>query len=416
MKERAMEERQAGDRATIGVVVPTHDRPQLLRETLRAILEQDVSAPLDIVVVFDRSEPDRTLEELSTDDRRVRVVANTRTPGLAGARNSGILAVDTDWVAFCDDDDVWAPQRLRAQLERSERDPEAVVLTTGIRVLHEGSTIDRLAGKDRIPLADLTRSRMAMLHSSTLLLRRSALLVRSGWSTRPSPGARTRTGTCSCAPPRWATWHTSTSRSSSSGGAGRRTSPAGSRRTSTPWSGCWSGIPASPGTTAERRASTASWRSARPPWDAVPRRCAGQVAPCAGAGPSPAPTSRWRWRWGACPPPGCCRCSTAGAAGCRRDGRPSAAEQRGRRMPGRPLRTSDPGAVEARRPGAEDGRRPRSLGCRQTAIRSSRSTDSGGRDDPSTSAGPTATGRPVAHISACRHSPATPAMDARHRC
>jgi len=190
MKERAMEERQAGDRATIGVVVPTHDRPQLLRETLRAILEQDVSAPLDIVVVFDRSEPDRTLEELSTDDRRVRVVANTRTPGLAGARNSGILAVDTDWVAFCDDDDVWAPQRLRAQLERSERDPEAVVLTTGIRVLHEGSTIDRLAGKDRIPLADLTRSRMAMLHSSTLLLRRSALLGPLGLVDEAIPGSQ----------------------------------------------------------------------------------------------------------------------------------------------------------------------------------------------------------------------------------
>ena len=35
----------------------------------------------------------------------VLVLANWRTSGLAGARNTGILALDTELVAFCDDDD-----------------------------------------------------------------------------------------------------------------------------------------------------------------------------------------------------------------------------------------------------------------------------------------------------------------------
>ena len=177
-------------RPTVGVVVPTHDRPALLRETLQAILDQDAPVGLDVVVVFDRSTPDHSLEELGSADRRVRVLANERTPGLAGNRNTGILALDTEWVAFCDDDDVWAPGKLRAQLGRARRHPEADVVTTAIRVSYEGAESDRLAGQDRVRHADLLRSRMAMLHSSTLLLRRSALLGRLGLVDEEIPGSQ----------------------------------------------------------------------------------------------------------------------------------------------------------------------------------------------------------------------------------
>jgi glycosyltransferase involved in cell wall biosynthesis len=180
-----------GGRPTVGVVVPTHDRPALLRDTLRAILEQDAPVGLDVVVVFDRSAPDTTLEELGTGDRRVRVLTNARTPGLAGNRNTGIMALDTDWVAFCDDDDTWAPGKLRAQLERAQQHPETVLVSTSIRVAYEDrAEVDRLAGQDEIRHTDLLRSRMAMLHSSTLLLRRSALLGPLGLVDEEIPGSQ----------------------------------------------------------------------------------------------------------------------------------------------------------------------------------------------------------------------------------
>ncbi|MCW2635721.1 MAG: glycosyltransferase family 2 protein [Blastococcus sp.] len=177
-------------RATVGVVVPTHDRPELLRETLRSILAQDTDTELDVVVVFDRSTPDPALAELSIPGRRVRVMSNTRTPGLAGSRNSGILALDTDWVAFCDDDDTWAPRRLSAQLERAGRHPEAELITTAICVLFEGAEVPRLAGTDTVTRAELARHRMAMLHSSTLLVRRDALLGRLGMVDEAIPGSQ----------------------------------------------------------------------------------------------------------------------------------------------------------------------------------------------------------------------------------
>ena len=177
-------------RPTVGVVVPTHDRPELVRRTLQAIIAQDAEADLDVVVVFDRSEPDDTVASLGVPGRRVRAVVNDRTPGLAGARNTGILALGTEWVAFCDDDDVWAPGKLAAQLERSSRRPDADVLTTGICVAYEGAEVPRLAGTDEVHHADLLRSRMAMLHSSTLLLRRSALLGPLGLVDETIPGSQ----------------------------------------------------------------------------------------------------------------------------------------------------------------------------------------------------------------------------------
>jgi glycosyltransferase involved in cell wall biosynthesis len=159
----------------VGVVLATHNRPRLMRRALASILEQSYAADIEVVLVFDRSAPDFSLEREGTG-RRVRVITNTRTPGLAGARNSGILALDTDLVGFCDDDDVWLPGKLEAQVSRLLAHPQAQFCTTAMRVDCDGRSTVRTALKDRVTLADMARSRMAMLHSSSFLFRRAAMV------------------------------------------------------------------------------------------------------------------------------------------------------------------------------------------------------------------------------------------------
>jgi glycosyltransferase involved in cell wall biosynthesis len=175
---------------TVGVVVPTHDRPQLVRETLRSIVAQDTEHDLDVVVVADRAEPDRSLVGLSRPGRTVRVLANERTPGLAGARNTGLLALDTELVAFCDDDDTWCPGKLSAQLDRLARTPAADMVTTAITVVYGRAESPRLAGGDSVSHEQLLRSRMSMLHSSTFLLRRDAMLGDLGLVDESIPGSQ----------------------------------------------------------------------------------------------------------------------------------------------------------------------------------------------------------------------------------
>ena len=171
---------------SVGVVVPTHNRPGPLRTALAAVLAQEYPGQLRVVVVYDRAEPDTAL----TDRDRVTVVANARTPGLAGARNTGILMLDTDLVAFCDDDDEWLAGKLRAQVEAMRARPSAEFASCGILVDYAGNSHPRLAGRAEVTHADLLRSRMVMVHSSTYLVRRDALTGGIGLVDETIPGSQ----------------------------------------------------------------------------------------------------------------------------------------------------------------------------------------------------------------------------------
>jgi glycosyltransferase involved in cell wall biosynthesis len=164
---------------SVSVVIPTHQRPELVRRAIRSVLDQEYDGWMEVVVVFDRAEPDRSLERLD-DERPVRVMANERTPGLAGSRNTGILASSGRLVAFCDDDDMWLPGKLVTQVDALQATPGAEFVTTAMTVDYQGKRTTRLAGRDRVDHTALLRSRMAMLHSSSFLIRRTALLDHIG--------------------------------------------------------------------------------------------------------------------------------------------------------------------------------------------------------------------------------------------
>jgi glycosyltransferase involved in cell wall biosynthesis len=156
----------------VDVVIATRDRPELLRAAIRSVLDQDYDGDIRVFVVFDQHPEDPSLTA-GDAHRSVTVVSNARTPGLAGARNTGILALDSDLVAFCDDDDRWAPQKLSRQT-RALGDGEFA--TCAIEVEFRDRCTPRLAGCDLVTVEQLARSRMAMLHSSSFLIRRAALV------------------------------------------------------------------------------------------------------------------------------------------------------------------------------------------------------------------------------------------------
>jgi glycosyltransferase involved in cell wall biosynthesis len=107
------------DAATVSVVIPTHNRRDLLRSCLRGVMGQE-DVDLEIIVVDDGS-TDGTTELLQAiGDPRLRVIRHDVARGVAAARNTGIAAAHGQWVAFTDDDDLWAPSKLREQLEAGE--------------------------------------------------------------------------------------------------------------------------------------------------------------------------------------------------------------------------------------------------------------------------------------------------------
>jgi glycosyltransferase involved in cell wall biosynthesis len=104
----------------VSVVIPTRSRWSLLSTAaLPAALEQqDVDHE---VIVVDDGSSDETAERLAEiADSRLRVLRNETPGGVAVARNRGVFEARGRWISFLDDDDVWSPRKLRAQLDAAE--------------------------------------------------------------------------------------------------------------------------------------------------------------------------------------------------------------------------------------------------------------------------------------------------------
>ena len=104
----------------VSVVVPTRDRRELLSQTLGTVLRQR-SIDLEAIVI-DEGSSDGTRDSVTgLEDPRVRYFRNELPTGVSSARNRGIEEARGEWVAFVDDDDLWAPDKLAEQLVAARR-------------------------------------------------------------------------------------------------------------------------------------------------------------------------------------------------------------------------------------------------------------------------------------------------------
>jgi glycosyltransferase involved in cell wall biosynthesis len=107
----------------VSVVIPTHDRADLVLEAVNSVLVQDYT-DYEIIVVDDGSS-DETEHVLS------RLIQNgiiryyyQNNQGEAAARNFGIIMSKGEFVAFLDSDDLFEPKKLGRQVEYLRAHPE----------------------------------------------------------------------------------------------------------------------------------------------------------------------------------------------------------------------------------------------------------------------------------------------------
>jgi hypothetical protein len=165
---------QANGAGQISVVVPAHNRAELLRHTLRSVAEQE--EPVVEIIVADDGSTDGTAAVLA-DFGAVHVRNPAGGWGPSRARNAGLERVRTEYVAFLDSDDLWLPgatRVLRAALERHREAPFAFGRALSALRTDAGWRPDGLIGASREERAGL----------------REALFVRN---SVPSPGALVRT-------------------------------------------------------------------------------------------------------------------------------------------------------------------------------------------------------------------------------
>jgi len=98
--------------ADVSVIIPCYNAEKFLRSTLESILNQTILCR-EIIAVNDGS-TDGTLELLRSYKDKIKIIT-IKNSGPAVARNVGIKVATSKYIAFCDSDDIWLPNKIEKQ-------------------------------------------------------------------------------------------------------------------------------------------------------------------------------------------------------------------------------------------------------------------------------------------------------------
>lgn len=111
------------DTPLVSVIVPTYNRPDFLVRTMRSILDQTYDN-IELVVISNcRSDENRKAAD-SLNDPRVYYADQDNSGGPSAPRNHGIRLAKGEYIAVCDDDDIWLPTKLEKQIEALQNNPD----------------------------------------------------------------------------------------------------------------------------------------------------------------------------------------------------------------------------------------------------------------------------------------------------
>jgi glycosyltransferase involved in cell wall biosynthesis len=111
-------------RPLLSAVIPTRNRAGMVCEAVESALCQR-HGEVEVIVVDDASTDDTANVLAGTFASRIRLIRLPQRRGAGAARNAGVRLASGELVAFLDDDDLWLPGKLDAELRVFERFPDA---------------------------------------------------------------------------------------------------------------------------------------------------------------------------------------------------------------------------------------------------------------------------------------------------
>lgn len=158
---------------TVSVVIPTHNQPSLLIETLMSVFSQTFT-DYEIIIINDGSTDD-TLKQLEPFADKVKIITQANS-GIGAARNCGIDHARGKYVAMLDHDDLWSPEKLAVQVAFLKAHPECCGVTVPFvkstapnECIPNLSALNSLDGVLKRPLQKVIQGHNFLLTSSVLM-------------------------------------------------------------------------------------------------------------------------------------------------------------------------------------------------------------------------------------------------------
>lgn len=109
----------------ISVIIPAYNAEKTIKETIDSVLNQTFT-DFELIVINDGSE-DSTLDIVSSiPDPRIKVFSYSNS-GPQKSRNRGLEKASGEYIALLDSDDLWTQDKLEAQLQALQENPDVLV-------------------------------------------------------------------------------------------------------------------------------------------------------------------------------------------------------------------------------------------------------------------------------------------------
>lgn len=120
----------------VSIIVPTFNRAKILTRTLESIFNQTYK-DYEVIVISNGSTDDTKDVIDSFKDHRLRYIFQKGSGSPASPRNTGIRAAHGDFIAFCDDDDLWLPDKLEKQVRFLQKHLDYDICCTKMKHFNE---------------------------------------------------------------------------------------------------------------------------------------------------------------------------------------------------------------------------------------------------------------------------------------
>lgn len=175
----------------ISVVIPLYNKRPHISTAIDSVLSQNIDNIdnidiIKVIVVNDGSTDGGEDVVAAYQERGVQLI-NQKNQGESAARNAGVAAAETEYVAFLDADDWWLPNHLKVLLQLIERHPEAGLLSTSHLIRRDqliyrakSGMVDGWSGLVKDFFREYSKG-LSIVNSSTACVKKSVLIEVGGF-------------------------------------------------------------------------------------------------------------------------------------------------------------------------------------------------------------------------------------------
>lgn len=138
IKPKNVEPENLGENPEISVVIPVHNRSELLAQALKS-LQYQTFQNWEAIVVDDHSTEDIAKVVSDFEDPRIKYFSNPGKKGIGASRNFGNRQALAPLIAVADSDDISLPRRLELSVKHFQEHPETDLFYGNLYIIEDGT-------------------------------------------------------------------------------------------------------------------------------------------------------------------------------------------------------------------------------------------------------------------------------------